>query len=383
MVNRRRFLKTSAWVGLGAAGLLSGCVSGKQALQLAEYNYQLYRKRSAFPKMKMSLDRVVKETVGLRPFRTHGPRVEKETLDRKTLVHNYGHGGSGWSLSWGTAHRAVTLAETSGAKAFAVLGCGVSGLTTATLLQERGFPVRIYTRDLPPRVTSSMATGTWSPSHYLIDNEYITDDFVAQWKDDAGYSFRRFQDLLGLNERVEWINAYMLSQAGGDGNPGGNNPFRLPGTLPAAELLEPADHPFSGWRVRKSPRLVFNIPRYLENMLDRFLNFGGQLEIREIKSLEDIDALPESCVMNCMGLGAKAVLNDEKLIPVSGQLAFLLPQPEINYCLMTPSAYSIPRKDGIVLGGDHIRGSWDTTPKREQTEKVVAALQDIISHMEW
>lgn len=84
-----------------------------------------------------------------------------------------------------------------------------------------------------------------------------------------------------------------------------------------------------------------------------------------------------------MGLGAKAVFDDEQLIPVSGQLSFLVPQTEINYCLMTPGGYSVPRKDGIVLGGDHIRGSWDTTPKREQTEKVIVALRSVTDNMVW
>lgn len=383
MVSRRNFLKRSSWLGVGATGLISACTSGKKVMEIAEHNYQLYQRRSAFPKMKISLDRVVKETVGLRPFRTHGPRVEQEKLGSKTLVHNYGHGGSGWSLSWGTAKSACDMAFASEAKTFAVLGCGVSGLTTASLLQERGYPVRIYTKDLPPRITSSMATGTWSPSHYLIDQEFMNDAFVSRWKEYATYSFRRFQDLLGLDERVQWMNSYQLSKSTPASGGGSGNPLRLPGLLPDSIPLGNTEHPYAGWQVSQNSRMVFNIPRYLEAKLDRFLTFGGQLEIKEIKKLEDIDALPESCVINCMGLGAKAVFDDEYLIPVSGQLSFLLPQPELDYCLMTPYGYSIPRKDGIVLGGDHIRGSWDTTPKREQTEKVVEALRSITEGRVW
>lgn len=383
MVSRRSFLKRSSWLGIGATGLASACTSAKKTMEIAEQNYLLYQKRSAFPKMRISMDRVVKETVGLRPFRTRGVRVEKEELGSKTVVHNYGHGGSGWSLSWGTAKSACDLAMATAAKTFAVLGCGVSGLTTATLLQEHGYPVRIYTKDLPPRVTSSMATGTWSPSHYLIDDEFMDDAFVNRWKKYAAYSFRRFQDLLGLDKRVEWMNAYQLSKPTAAPRGGLNNPLHLSGLVPDSIPLGDTDHPFAGWQVSQNSRMVFNIPRYLEAKLDRFLTFGGKLEIKEIKKLEDIDALPEDCVVNCMGLGAKAVFDDEYLIPVSGQLSFLLPQPEIDYCLMTPYGYSIPRKDGMVLGGDHIRGSWDTTPKKEQTEKVVEALRSITEARVW
>ncbi len=83
----------------------------------------------------LSEDRIVKETVGLRPYRLSGPRLEVENIGTKTVVHNYGHGGSGVSLSWGTGEIASNNALQTGEKEIAVIGCGVSGLTTARLLQ--------------------------------------------------------------------------------------------------------------------------------------------------------------------------------------------------------------------------------------------------------
>lgn len=104
------------------------------------------------------------KTVGLRPFRTIGPRLESEQLGSKTLVHNYGHGGSGWSLSWGSGMLARDEVMKTGVKQVAVIGAGTIGLTTARLLQElSGFEVTIYAKDVAPNVTSSLATGTWSP----------------------------------------------------------------------------------------------------------------------------------------------------------------------------------------------------------------------------
>ncbi|MEO7993525.1 MAG: FAD-dependent oxidoreductase, partial [bacterium] len=49
-------------------------------------------------------------TVGMRPYRTGGPRVEAEVSGDRHVVHCYGHGGAGVSLSWGCAAAAVELA---------------------------------------------------------------------------------------------------------------------------------------------------------------------------------------------------------------------------------------------------------------------------------
>ena len=54
---------------------------------------------------------LIRERVGLRPARSSGVRVATEKLrDRRTVIHNYGHGGSGFTLSWGCAQRALELA---------------------------------------------------------------------------------------------------------------------------------------------------------------------------------------------------------------------------------------------------------------------------------
>ena len=59
------------------------------------------RKRPPLAPVKASMDRLISLEACLRPFRPQGPRIEAERMGRKTIVHNYGHGGSGWSLSWG------------------------------------------------------------------------------------------------------------------------------------------------------------------------------------------------------------------------------------------------------------------------------------------
>jgi D-amino-acid oxidase len=62
--------------------------------------------------LKIENPRVLRERVGLRPFRKSGVRLERGKLrDGRTVIHNYGHGGSGFTLSWGCAENAFGLAS--------------------------------------------------------------------------------------------------------------------------------------------------------------------------------------------------------------------------------------------------------------------------------
>src|SRR5579862_5847063 len=113
--------------------------------------------------IRAELDRMFRVTVCLRPFRAAGPRLDVERVGDKTVVHNYGHGGSGWSLSWGSSRVAVEKAMAVGERDVAVLGCGALGLTSAILLQRAGAKVAIYAKERPPEVRSARATGSFTP----------------------------------------------------------------------------------------------------------------------------------------------------------------------------------------------------------------------------
>lgn len=130
--------------------------------------------------VKVSRERLIREVVGLRPFRPGGFVIDATKFGNKLLVHNYGHGGAGITLSWGTAFLAADLARDfvsthsrrrSRPTRFAVLGCGVNGLSTARVLQRRfqnvAGTVTIYAKDLPPDTTSNIAGGFWSPTSPL------------------------------------------------------------------------------------------------------------------------------------------------------------------------------------------------------------------------
>jgi D-amino-acid oxidase len=80
--------------------------------------------RKPFIAPRISNDRIVRAVTGLRLFRPQGFVVKKELYDDKTIIHNYGHGGGGLSLSWGSS--ALAVHELAGMKAnkAAVIGSG-------------------------------------------------------------------------------------------------------------------------------------------------------------------------------------------------------------------------------------------------------------------
>ena len=144
------------------------------------------RSRTAIPSglrptlmpIRAEVDRIFQVTVCLRPFRASGPRLEVERV-ADTMVHNYGQGGSGWSLSWGSSSIAVDKAMAAGERDVAVIECGALGLTSAILLQQAGARVTIYAKERPPDVRSSRATGSWTPDSRVALTNSTSADFPA------------------------------------------------------------------------------------------------------------------------------------------------------------------------------------------------------------
>lgn len=337
-------------------------------------------------------DRLVDIAVCTRPFRPQGPRLEAERIGRQTVIHHYGHGGSGWSLSWGSAQQAVALALATRERRLAVVGAGAIGLTTARVAQRAGLKVRIVCSEMPPAVRSSAATGVWSPASRICTEALATPAFQQRWEAMARASFRQFQSLLGLaGAPVEWREGYVLS----------DRPFTeelppLPETAaepdypdldellddlhPRSVPLAPGEHPFPVPHVRRYTQLVFNLPAYWQWLLDGFFREGGTIERRHFDHPRQFAALPERTLVNATGWGARALLGDTSLVPVRGQTARLVPQPEVDYGLTWRghNLSVVPRRDGLLVQaqatGDY--GSDDAKPDRAAS---LAALQRLAS----
>jgi len=252
---------------------------------------------------------------------------------------------------------------------FAVLGCGVNGLSTARTLQRRfSGTVTVYAKDLPPNTTSNIAGGFWSPTS-LYDPQVASIKFTEQFRQACRISNRAFQLLAGTEYGVRWIDTFELyrNEAAIERElPGGNDLY------PQQEIHRDPDHYFGFPYVKQFSTMLIEPQSYLNALLRDFYIAGGKVVVREFRSHEEIMRLPEPVIFNCTGLGARALFNDQKLGPVRGQLEILLPQPEIDYCYLS-TGYMFPRHDGIVLGGTFDHDDWSLAPRADQTTGILEA----------
>ncbi len=364
-MNRRSLLKALA--ACSGSLLLEGCAAKRvhSPLNSAAVS-QLH-----LPKVLVSADREIRTTVCLRPFRAPGFRLAAEKLDDKLCVHNYGHGGAGITLSWGTAQLATEEVRKSGQKQVAVLGCGVVGLATARLLQQIGKEVTIYAKALPPETTSNSAGGLWLP-YSLFDPDRETPQFHQQYLQSVKFSYAYFQQFAADDYSVRWVPTYVIT----------DEPFSetemlapkgpFPEVFPELRDLPPSEHRFPYRYVRQFRAMLIEPHPYLRALLRDFRLAGGRVVLQEFHDVAGIASLPEAVVVNCTGLGAGALFSDAELIPIKGQLTFLLPQPEVNYIVLAGDLYMFPRRDGIVLGGTHVRGDWSLEPDLVAKSRILA-----------
>lgn len=380
---------------LGATLALGGCATTVAAPPPPRLAF--YDRPPPLPPFRIHSDRLFDITVCLRPFRAAGPRLDVETVGDKRVVHNYGHGGSGWSLSWGSAAHVVPKALEGGQTEVAVIGCGALGLTAALTAQREGAKVTIYAKERMPYVRSARATGTWSPDSRVAKEADAAPGFPALWEQMTRTSFKMYRGLLGLpGDPVEWTDRYNLS----DESPADARARharedtmhfavygpRVADLTPRSILMPAGATPFPTRYVQRNSSMQFNIAALGRLLLNDFLLAGGKIETMELHTPADLARVKEKVVINCTGYGARALWKDESIVPVRGQIAWLVPQPELNYGIFYRDVTVLPRTDGIVIQGTGPTeaAGWNDdneTPDRAEAERELAKIAELYSRM--
>jgi D-amino-acid oxidase len=401
MMNRRNFLHGSgAFAGLSAMGL-SGCTrhvtTAAAPLVTSAPDFPFYDAVGPMIPIRADSDRVFRITVCTRPFRAKGPRQDVEQVGDKCVVHNYGHGGSGWSLSWGSADVVVrkaadVIGESGGPREIAVIGAGALGLTAALTAQRAGFKVIIYARERAPYVRSVRATGSWTPDSRVALRSDVAPDFAERWEAMARTSFAMYMSYIGSSGYpVEWTDRYALSDEPITDHPEEVRDYarymdRIADLTPHSHDLPLGTHPFPTKYARRSTSLTFNVADYARQLMADFQQAGGTIETRDFHTPQELSTLPQRIIINCTGYAARQLWSDESIIPVRGQITWLIPQEGVTYGLNYNGLNVLARRDGIVLmlnkrGEDAGWNDTNEVPDHAMAEEAVGVLQELYARM--
>jgi D-amino-acid oxidase len=228
-----------------------------------------------------------------------------------------------------------------------VVGCGVSGLTSAIRLLESGYAVAIWARDLPPNTTSNVAAAIWEPYRaYPVDK-------ITEW---GRFTYEVFRGMVGVPETgVALVETIELSR----------EPLPDPSwstVVRGFRRLGPEEIPagYVDGYAFETPVIETDI--YMDYLVSRFSSLGGDLVHRELASLDE--ALAEgSIIVNCSGLGARSLVKDESLFPIRGQVVRVARPEGVDKAYLDDDqahgmAYIVPRSKDCILGGTAQAGNW-------------------------
>jgi D-amino-acid oxidase len=304
--------------------------------------------------------------VGIRPHREGGVclKLDDELIPSrhgsKFLIHNYGHGGAGITLSFGcasvVADHVATLKREIRRPSIAVIGCGVIGLTVAAELRRRwrNLRITIYAKDLDVRRTTSfVAAGQFEPSGICAEYETEEEKTIL-----ADYLRRSRDRIMELHRSSHWHTYgialrrdYTLDQWNGaydECTPHDVVPQYRSGILPFAKL-NTIGREYRTWLI--NPTIL------LPQLFTELKRSGVRLRKRQFASRDDFAALRESIIVNCTGYGAKALMNDEDVVAKRGHLVVLrrtLPKQFYFFsggCGNRRIMYAFCRHSDIVVGG--------------------------------
>lgn len=372
VTGRRAVLQGAS--GLAGLTALAGCAPAAR-LGASPPPPSLPLRRDGGPRLmpfRITRDQLIDVKCCIRPLRAAGPNLSAEMVGDALVIHNYGHGGSGWSLSWGSAEIAVGKALTVLPREIAVVGCGIIGLTSAVVAQRAGLKVTIYAREMIQRTRSFRASGSFTPGSRIALAEPAGPQFGDQWEAMARLSWKAFRTCLGLpGKPVEFGDSYALSDKPlerrkwpadpaitdswrSTGLPQQNSEFahldeRIKDIVPQPVDLAPEDNPFAMPFAQRSSQMFFNFPSYAHMLLSEFFANGGQFVMRDFHGPAEFATLPQKVVIHSTGYAARDLWQDHTIIPVRGQTGWLVPQTEANYAVRYKNVLLLSKADGVAV----------------------------------
>jgi D-amino-acid oxidase len=290
---------------------------------------------------QISKETILEQIVCTRPMREGKFNISLEQTGRKTIVHCYGHGGSGWTTLFGSVNKAIELFQKSKPNQnvqIRVIGSGCMGLTTAIELSRLGYQVAgISTKNLYEnpswRAAGYFALVSLKTSHeeQTSLNEIGLNTFLAYQKIDRG------EHPYITKEAVKFLPVYCSVDT-----PSGIEDLEAKGLIPPREYVS---LDFGNGVVHsdyvKYMTYFMNTTNLMRQLTAEVQRLGIAVELKEIHSFEEIQ---EEVIFDCTGLGARELNSDQNMIPVRGHLVTLNNQAGIDH--MDYMIYTKVKQDG-------------------------------------
>lgn len=325
----------------------------------------------------ISRENMIGTMTGIRPYRKTGVRLEAELLQDKLIIHNYGYGGSGLTLSFGGSNEVLEILnnQKNSSKTIAVLGAGVVGLATAYDLLEKGYEVHIYSEKWNPNLTSNVAAGSWTPPSLPSDMSLEKKQLHQRL---LGVAEKRFLKSTGNDPEfagVRLMSYYVLT-------PSNSQEVKI--TNPAEEVIVHFDNGTIK-KGRKISRVGLDGKLFMEDLYSKVKSKGAILQQKHFESIEELLNLKESVIVNCMSMGSRELFNDQEFSPVRGQIVHFKPAENMDYLLYqnTPDEnYFVliyPWKDRMILGGVYEHGEEELVINQEAIDKMIENAEKCLS----
>ncbi len=243
-----------------------------------------------------------------------------------------------------------------------IVGAGVSGLTSGIRLLENGHQAHIVSDKFSPDTVSDVAAAIWYP-------------FLVKPADRADtWGIVTYDVLESLCESDPEAGVRMI-----DGREYLRSVVDLPQwneDIAAFRILESEEIPDGyvfGWEFR-APAIDMKL--YMPWLKNRFEELGGTFERGVVKSLKEVDG---EIIVNCVGLGARELCDDEEVKPARGQIIFIEQDPGIGHFDQQPDTltYTIPRTNVTVLGGTAQVDDWDLEIREEDNDLILAKVEAV------
>ncbi len=242
-----------------------------------------------------------------------------------------------------------------------VVGAGVIGLTTAICLAEAGLRVRVDAQ-LPPRATTS-----------ALASAVIGPTFAAPAERVAAWERETVTELTGAAvPGVRACRGLMVARPP-DVTPAGAEV--LPGYQPCAPEELPPGHQTGFWLTLP----VVDMPPYLDYLVQRLRDAGGEMRTRQVASLAEI-AAEAPLIAHCSGVGAARLAGDPLVHPLRGPRVVVDNPGIAEFLMQAPTgptwASVLPHGDRVVLGGS-MTADADMTPKPGEAEQILARCREL------